>query len=394
MDDFARRLAALMEERGLGVRALARRVPCDAGYISRLRNDKVSPSAKVARRLDEVLGAGGELAASAVLTVDSAFTPDDPDDAGRLAFAARYPSRLDGRAIGSLAAVLATQRELEDRVGSAPMLTPVAAQATTAETLVKDAPAPLRTRLLDVTAQYCYFHGWLNESTGRLNRAVTLYDRALGQAVEAGDADLISELMSMKGHIAWARGDVPEAVRLSQAAQRDPGVHPGQHAISAMQEARALAVLGDASGANRRLTDAGNALARAEEHDGERPPWLYYHSPAFFAVQRGRVWLHLGAHDSRWTRAAVTALTAGVAGLDETARQSEWGASYLLYLASAHMEAGDLEHACMAAGEAAVAAQRLASASLLRSARRLHSRMAARWGADDGRIAALAEALR
>jgi transcriptional regulator with XRE-family HTH domain len=65
MDDFAARLAALMAGRGMGVLAVARRVPCDKALISRLRAGKERPSARVAARLDDVLGAGGELVALA-----------------------------------------------------------------------------------------------------------------------------------------------------------------------------------------------------------------------------------------------------------------------------------------------------------------------------------------
>ena len=52
-----------MTERDLGVRAVARRVPCDPGLISRLRRGLAQPSPKIARRLDAVLGADGKLAA-------------------------------------------------------------------------------------------------------------------------------------------------------------------------------------------------------------------------------------------------------------------------------------------------------------------------------------------
>lgn len=64
MDEFAERLRALMAERGFGVRALARTVPCDPALISRFANGEQSPSAQMARHLDEVLAAGGELIAS------------------------------------------------------------------------------------------------------------------------------------------------------------------------------------------------------------------------------------------------------------------------------------------------------------------------------------------
>src|SRR5260370_36576882 len=116
------------------------------------------------------------------------------------------------------------------------MLAPVAAQVTATGRLVSETPARLQERVLDVAAQYGYLLGWLHESTGQLPQAVALYDRSLGQATEAGGANLVSELISMKGHIAWARGDPPEVGRLSPAAHPDPAVFPGPHPISALQE--------------------------------------------------------------------------------------------------------------------------------------------------------------
>ena len=62
MDDFARRLTSAMTARGIGVRALARRVHCDPALISRLAAGKQSPSPKIASLLDDVLGAAGTLA--------------------------------------------------------------------------------------------------------------------------------------------------------------------------------------------------------------------------------------------------------------------------------------------------------------------------------------------
>ncbi len=395
--EFAERLRALMAERGLSGLAVAREVPCDPAYVSRLINGKQRPSQRIARRLDEVLGADGTLATLVppgslwrLPGVNGEFAPDDEE---RLTLATQRRSRLDARAVEALAAVLAAQRDLEDRIGSAPMLVPVAAQVSAAEHLVSEIPARLRDQALGVTAQYGYFHGWLHENTGQLRQAVQFYDRALSQATEAGDVNLVSELISMKGHVAWARGDPLEVMRLSQAAQRDSRAFPGQHAISAMQEARALAVLGDSRAVTRKLSAADMATEKAAERDEDRPPWLYYHSPGFFTVQRGRVWLHLGAHDAGYNRKAIEALAAGVAALDATARASEWGVSYRLHLARAHMQADDAEQACAVAAEAASAARRLGSAGLLARLRRMCSRMAEQWPGHPA-VAGLGEALR
>lgn len=55
-----------MAERRLGVRATARLVPCNPGYISNLRSGRRRPSPQVAQRLDVVLDTGGSLANLAI----------------------------------------------------------------------------------------------------------------------------------------------------------------------------------------------------------------------------------------------------------------------------------------------------------------------------------------
>ncbi len=46
---FAERLRALMAERGLSGKALAREAFCDPAYVSRLASGKQPPSAKIAQ---------------------------------------------------------------------------------------------------------------------------------------------------------------------------------------------------------------------------------------------------------------------------------------------------------------------------------------------------------
>src|SRR5260370_35379269 len=58
---FAERLRALMAERGVSERALARQVVCDRSYIHLLKHGKRQPGARLAHRLAEALDAGGEL---------------------------------------------------------------------------------------------------------------------------------------------------------------------------------------------------------------------------------------------------------------------------------------------------------------------------------------------
>jgi transcriptional regulator with XRE-family HTH domain len=62
---FGERVLALAEPRGLSLRELARRVPCDASHLSKVVHGRKPASLRVAARLDDLLEAAGELVALA-----------------------------------------------------------------------------------------------------------------------------------------------------------------------------------------------------------------------------------------------------------------------------------------------------------------------------------------
>jgi transcriptional regulator with XRE-family HTH domain len=388
MSEFGEQLRRLLAERGVSQGEAARRVPCDSGYVSKLASGGKRPSPEMAARLDQILEADGALAALA---------PSVPPAAGqdgreRLAWARQHPRRIDHATVGSLASVLAAQRRAEDTLGSAAMIKPVAAQLAVVGDLVTEARGPVRPALVDVAGQWAQFAGWLHASARLDTRAARLYDRALQWAVEAGDVNLISEVVSMKGHLEWMAGHPGPVIGLSQAAQRDPAAFPGQHAISAAQEARGHAMAGAAAAAERKL---GEALAKADaaaQRQDEAPPWLYYHSPAFFDLQRGLVYRFLAA-DPRYRERAIEALQAGYAGLPDSEKPSDWGAVFLCHLAAAHELGGDVHQAAAVAVTAARIARQTGSARLREMLLPVHARLAAR-RPDDPDVAELAEALR
>jgi transcriptional regulator with XRE-family HTH domain len=388
--DFAHALRALMAERGISGNALARRAFCDKGLISKFVNGKRQPSAKLARVLDDVLGAGGRLAALAAPPLFNGET--GPEGRGRLRWAIQNPRRIDGTAVESLAAVLAAQRRAEDSLGSAEVLRPVLAQLKAIGDLVAESRGPVRPALVHVAGQWAQFAGWLHTNTGSPAHGDASLSRALLWAVEAGEPDLISEVLSFQGHAAWVAGQPGPAIGLSRAAQRDPGVYPGQLAISAAQEAKGLAMMRDSGDVDRLLDRADELAAAAAARPEDSPPWLYYHSPGFFALQRGLAYTYLADQPAYRARAAG-ALEAGHLELPEGEQESEWAAEYLCYLADMHALGGDAEQACAAALKAATVARRARSVRLSRMLAPVHARLAARWPGHP-EVEALAEALR
>ena len=178
MADFAAEVRRFMAERGMFLRGLAKAASYDPSHLSKVLNGRKRYTPQLAARLDSVLDAGGKIRQAAAV-FNGSLAPDQRD---RLEWTAGHPGRADEQAVDALAGVLAAQRVLEDRVGSAPMLVAVSAQTAAAEAIAADAPAPVRSQLLDLAAQYGSFHGWLHENTGHLTQAVKVYDRALGQA--------------------------------------------------------------------------------------------------------------------------------------------------------------------------------------------------------------------
>ena len=144
----------------------------DPSHLSKVLNGRKPCTPHLAARLDAALDAGGKVRQAAAV-FNGALAPGQRD---RLDWTASHPGRADEQAVDALARVLAAQRVLEDRVGSAPMLVAVSAQTEAAEAIAADAPAALRSQLLGITAQYGSFYGWLQESTGHLTRAVQVYD--------------------------------------------------------------------------------------------------------------------------------------------------------------------------------------------------------------------------
>ena len=245
--------------------------------------------------------------------------------------------------------------------------------------------------MVHAAGQWAQFAGWLHANTGQRGKADARLSQALQWAVEAGEVNLIAEVLSFQGHAAYVAGFPGPVIGLSQAAQRDRGAYPGQLAISAAQEAKGHAMEGRGADADRLLDEADEQAARAQERLEESPPWLYYHTSGFFDLQRGEAYGYL-ASDPLYHSRAATALASGYAALPESAQGSEWGAEYLMHLVAVHARGGDLDQAYTVAMRAAGIARATSSERLFRLLRRFRATVASRWP-DDPRVAELAEAI-
>jgi transcriptional regulator with XRE-family HTH domain len=403
--NFAQALTTLMDEQGISGCELARRAGCDRSYIYRLKQGKQPPSAKIAKRCDEVLGAGGELMAltgeptqpsrRAVLAggllaggmAGAAAIALDATERERIAWAQRHPRTIDGAAVASLTASLAAQRHLEDSIGSAAMLKPARGQLAAVEQLLTEARGPARPAVLGVASDWAQFCAWLHTSRHDFPAARALCRKTLEMAVEAGNPSMTSMALRMQGYIAYLEGQPGPMIGLSAAAQRDPRACATVRAIAASNEGRGHAMVGDAKAAERKLGLARDLAGRAQATH-----WPYWATPKFFDCEAG-VALGYLAHIPRYHTQAIDLLTAGYKNLDPDLARAEWGGgAYLVHRAGIHARGGDVAEACADALRVVPIWRQANSVSLRGMLVQLHNGLAAKYPGEP-RVKQLADAL-
>jgi transcriptional regulator with XRE-family HTH domain len=388
MADFPGEVRRLMAERGMSLRGLAKAASYDPSYLSKVLSGQKPHNPQLAARIDDALGAGGAIKATAA-TFNGSLTPGERD---RLAWTARRPGHADEAVLESLAQVLAAQRKAEDALGSTAVLRPVLAQLAVVDTLAAEARGPLRPAVIGVAQQWAQFAGWLHLNLADHRKSAARFRQALEHATEIGDHTMVATVLSFRGYAAWRAGQPGPAIGLAQAARQDPQVALSQRTYAAVLEARGHALAGDAAAAERLI---GEALELAGELDGrpdQNRPWSYWYSLGFFQCQGG-IALSQFAHIPRLRDRATSMLLAGYESLPGDEKLSEWAGTYLAVLAHVYERSGDVGPACAVALDAAMIMRRTRSARLAGMLREVLAALTMRWP-HDPHVAELREALR
>lgn len=295
-DSFAEALRHLMTERGIGVRALARAVPCDPGHISKLCQGRKRPSERTAARLDELLAADGRLADRARTTTDapgSTATVGEPD-----ASDAQGAAPPDGPAvIGSLLDLLSLAWAVGrldqpmDRRGVlqlavAVTATPALGTADPVERLARalTRPAGIGEEVVTQLEARCVgFH--LLEfvmPAEQLIRALLAHLNEITSLLEAAPADrwrrrlarAAGESAVLGAWLAWDLGDVSRATALYRTADlaAKEAEDPAIRACSAIYQSFAISEIAGSHVALRALERAGDLLP--ENGESATRAWL------------------------------------------------------------------------------------------------------------------------
>jgi transcriptional regulator with XRE-family HTH domain len=286
MSDFGGELARLMTARGLGVRELARLVPCNPGHISNLHNGKARPSPELARMLDDRLDAGGTLAALAPEPVPRRPQPAVPSGDG----VAEEIAALDLARLAELSEVgTGTVERLElavDELATAYPGTPPADLNSRVRGYLGYTRRLLDGRMtLAEHRRLLVVAGWLSLLAATTlidlhrDHAAAAYLRTAAQlARETGHAEIAAWCLETQAWQVLTEGDYQRAVDISVAAQQVAPKTGSAFIQATAQEGRAWARLG--AGPETR-----SALGRVEALVSplpvpDRPEHHYRYDPA------------------------------------------------------------------------------------------------------------------
>ncbi|MBV9141140.1 MAG: helix-turn-helix transcriptional regulator [Pseudonocardiales bacterium] len=377
---FAEQVATLREQAGLSLAEVAGVAHVARAHVHNIEHGRRWPSQGVVKALDHALNAGGALLATweaADALPNTAAAPANPEDRERVALAVRHPRRVDAATVGALADVLAANRRLEDRIGSAAVLPGVRNDRALVCNLLADARGPVRDQVGVLAGELHNYLGWLLTQTGHSEQAQRELDAALALGVEFDDPDLTSLALFHKAHLAWVLDDPHGVIALSLAASRDQRVSIVQHAENAYYDARGWAMVGERAEMDRALRRADEFAERAVARQADTPSNLYWCHSGYFTLERASAWHAL--KDPRVAQRAATDLTTGLRDLPEVERDSEWAAIYHVRAAEAFTTARQAEFALAHARQALVVCRTTRSTRLAGALQRAQTQMRQAW---------------
>ncbi len=282
MTDFGRELARLMETRGLGVRELARLVPCNPGHISNLRSGKARPSPELAADLDRVLDADGTLAGHArrthrAVVTDSATADDE-------IAALEFARRAEASDVGNIV-LEQLELTLDDLATAYPGMPPadllgrVRIHLGYVSRLLEARATLAQRRRLLVTG------GWLSLLAATClidlheDRAAAAHLRTAALlARESAHAEIAAWCLETRAWHVLTAGDYQQAVDIAQAAQRIAPREGSAFIQATAQEGRAWARLGAAAETRAALSRVEKLVSPLPMPD--RPEHHYRYDPA------------------------------------------------------------------------------------------------------------------
>lgn len=382
MTSFGQELRRRRLERDLSLGQLSVLVHYTKGHLSKIENGGKRPGRDLARRLDQVLCARGELAgllpeatASSPADEPEPWVPRLPASPTGHPAAGHLPLSIGGAAFDAYAVLLSDLRVLGQRTRPADVLTVGTPFVETLCKIAQLSDADDRARALRLASRYAEYLGWMAQENTDDNEAVWWIRRAMALAGRAGDVTMTGYAYIRMAELAIYRDDAVGVLRYAGDALHQAS--DGRTKVVAFQRiAQGHAIRNEESDCRRALDESAaveDQLAEQVTTPGV-PPLGGTTMPNPAAFVRGWCMLDL----ARATE-AVEALQPQFAQIPDTAVRvrARCGARLALALASA----GELDQACEVA-EPAIAASREADSATARSDLRSLARQLRRWGND------------
>ncbi|MER6217937.1 helix-turn-helix transcriptional regulator [Streptomyces sp. NPDC001674] len=212
-----------------------------------------------------------------------------------------------------------------------------------------------------IVAEQAQLAGWAAFDAGHYEDARGHYMTALAASRAAEDSALKANSLAFLAYLEWAVGG-SSGVRFATAAYEALGANaaPAVRALLADRVAWQHATSGNARETDYALKTAEEAIH--EERGESAPDWAYWVDDDEIAIMTGRCWAEL----HRPLR-AIPALEDALSRYDDTRARDK--ALYLSWLASAYLDAGEVEHAATITSKVLDLSEGLAS---VRPAARAH----------------------
>jgi transcriptional regulator with XRE-family HTH domain len=362
---FGAVLRRMRNARGMSLRELSRTAPLDPGHLSKIENGRRHPTLDVAKAVDRVLQAKGELIALAQLQRSERVRQALPFDPMRrrsllalgIAAPALASTGLAGqgkrRKVGindakELQETAAWLYGLDYQHGGATLWRAAKASAQDGYEMLENGiyGEVVERELVRATSRAQMCAGWLAFDAGRHDIARSSYNEALALARQTGDAEVEVHALSNLAFQSNVLGRPREAIRFIEGAVRADAAPHGQARVSAIPLLRrsvALSLSQDRRGHEKAIGEARKILDR----DDQKPAaeWCSFLSAAELDGVEGT-----GLAELKQSRRATVLLGRAIDALDE--RYARNRALYRVRLASARLDLKQADGAGEAAGAA------------------------------------------
>jgi transcriptional regulator with XRE-family HTH domain len=291
------------------------------------------------------------------------FTVLDADAQERIVRLTEAPGRVDETVIGHIEAMLRRCRLQDDALGPQAVLDTVLAQRDLVQAMLMECPKKLRPRLLSAYSDLNREMGWLTFDLNDLDGAWHYYEQARTAAHEAQNNALAAATLCQMSHLAtWERRPrvaIDHAIAAQGWANRTDDARLQAYAHQVAARAYALDADDETSQSQGRA-----ALDRAEAilDDGAAHSIMYFNDRSLLLSDQSTFFLQVGH-----SMAAVAKAEESLSLCDPSFVRNR--AFTTLDLGTAHLQAGEVEHAAALIGDVVELAARNHSPRLMRKAK-------------------------